>query len=293
MRGPDTVHSGVGTIQLQVSLKATEQMPANGSLGAEIRDVEVSQVAFMDTPDLALLRGGVVIRATRTQDMPAVLAVTLLWADPAGLPSTLRQLPGFTADVDVRRVGFACSCTLAVPVTDRRLDDLLVRRTSVRGILSGDQRRIVSLHVTARVPTDDLVVLGPLYVLTHRLSPPGLPHGLAVQQWFLPDGTHRLHLAAPAKRKKVVGTAERTAAYLRGLGVDPDPARETTSRSALVALATTGLGRGPRSGLRSRPGQPKDTPSARPFDTGSGSLAIRNEVTGPSSAARIGTDGAT
>jgi hypothetical protein len=240
--------AAVGTVGLHVNLLDSERRPVEGTLGLDNLEPEVSQVAFVDTPDLALLRGGVVIRARRTQDRAAGVAVTLLWADPAGLPPALRGLPGFTVEVDARPVGFACSCTVEVPVADRCIDDLLAGRVQVHQVLSTDQRWMLSTY-DSDVRTG-LTVFGPLYVLTHRLAPPGLRRGAAVERWYLPDDSRHLRLATQCTPGSLVRTTDLAGAHLRGLGVEPDPTKETATRAALVALAAASNARR----LSDRPG---------------------------------------
>ena len=80
-------------------------------------------------------------------------------------------------------------------------------------------------------------MFGPLYVLTHRLSPPGPPGGIAIQRWYLADGTHHLRLLVHCSPAELHHTTDPTRAFLRTRGIEPDPTRQTVVRSALVALA--------------------------------------------------------
>ena len=229
--------SDVRTVELQLSLPVRDRRPASDALGLDALEPEISEIAFVDTPDLSLLRGGVVVRARRTQDRPADLTVTLLWADPASLPPELRRLPGFRVDIDLRPRGYACSCSLEVPVSDRTMEALLSGDLPAYQVLTAHQRRLVSAHAPVDVATYGLAVLGPTHVLTHRLAAPGLKRGLVAERWFLPGGSRCLHLSARCKPAKVLRTATRVEAHLTARGVVPTPAPETTTRSALAALA--------------------------------------------------------
>ena len=232
--------SDLRTGERPLSLPADGRRPLADILGLDMHDAEISQVGFVDTPDLQLLRQGVVVRARRTQDRPADLTVTLLWADPAALPPAIRQLPGFRVDVDTRPTGFACSCSLEAPVSDRTMEDALEGRLSPWHLLTAHQRRLVSLHApdaADRTATDVPWLLGPIHVLSHRLAPDGLRRGLLAERWFLPDETRLVHLSSRCKPAKVLRTAGRLDAYLAANGVPPAPTSETTTRAALDALA--------------------------------------------------------
>jgi hypothetical protein len=229
--------SDVDRVELQVSLLDDDRRPAAAALGLDSLEAEVSEVAFLDTAQLSLLRAGIVLRTRRTQDQPASLQVTLLWCDPPSLSADLRRLPGFRVDLDARPTGFACSCSLETPVSDRTVAAVLAGDLPPYQVLTAHQRRLVSVHTPVDVATHRLAVLGPIHVLSHRLSPPGFRRGLVAEQWFLPGGTRRLHLAVPCRPAKVLKTLARVQAFLDQPRVRPTPANETTTRSALAALS--------------------------------------------------------
>jgi hypothetical protein len=74
-------------------------------------DAVLRQVIFLDTPDLALNKAGVVVRARRSQGGPDDTVIKLRPVVPADLPPELRELPDFGVEVDAMPGGFVCSAS--------------------------------------------------------------------------------------------------------------------------------------------------------------------------------------
>ena len=58
---------GSDTVELKLTVPAAQQRDAIRALGLDALDAQIRQVIFFDTPDLALDRAGVVVRARRIQ----------------------------------------------------------------------------------------------------------------------------------------------------------------------------------------------------------------------------------
>ena len=54
---------GSDTVELKLTVPAAQQRDAIRALGLDALDAQIRQVIFFDTPDLALDRAGVVVRA--------------------------------------------------------------------------------------------------------------------------------------------------------------------------------------------------------------------------------------
>ena len=58
---------GSDTVELKLTIPASQQRAAIRALGLDPLDAQIRQVVFFDTPDLELDRAGVVVRARRIQ----------------------------------------------------------------------------------------------------------------------------------------------------------------------------------------------------------------------------------
>ena len=120
------------------------------SLGLDPLDAQIRQVFFFDTPDLALSKQGVVVRARRVQKRRDDSVIKLRPVVPAELPKASGNRPRSPVEVDALPGGFVCSGTMKTMLGD---DDV---RESVRGkrpiakLFSKEQRRLYAEHDRSR-----------------------------------------------------------------------------------------------------------------------------------------------
>src|SRR5688500_20309208 len=91
---------GSDSVELKLTVPAAQQRAAIRSLGLDPLDAQVRQVVFFDTPDLALDRAGVVVRARRIQGRPGDSVIKLRPLDPDTVGDRVRRLDGFGSEVD-------------------------------------------------------------------------------------------------------------------------------------------------------------------------------------------------
>ena len=73
---------GSDTVELKLTVPASQQRDAIRALELDPLDVQVRQVVFFDTPDLALDQAGVVVRARRIQGRSGDSVIKLRPLDP-------------------------------------------------------------------------------------------------------------------------------------------------------------------------------------------------------------------
>ena len=97
------------SVELKLGVDASHQRSAVEALGLYPLEAQVRLVHFFDTPDLALERAGVVVRARCVQGKGDDTVVKLRPVRPPDLSKRLRRHPGFVAEVDAMTTGFVCS----------------------------------------------------------------------------------------------------------------------------------------------------------------------------------------
>src|SRR6186997_3027981 len=111
-----TLLEGADSVELKATVPVTDRQRGAASLGVDPLDGQIRQVYFFDTPDLALNKNGLVLRARRVQRKGDDSVVKLRPVVPAELSDELRDSPNFGVEVDAMPGGFVCSgsmkCTL-------------------------------------------------------------------------------------------------------------------------------------------------------------------------------------
>ena len=224
---------GADSVELKLTVPEPHQRAATSALELDPLEAQIRQVFFFDTPDLALDAHGVVARARRIQGKGGDSIVKLRPVVPSELPGDLRLSKAFRVEVDALPGGFVCSATLKG--TPDPADVLRAARGALPlgKLFSKEQRRLFSAHAPEGVGLDDLVVLGPIFVLKLRFVPPELGRKAVAEIWIYPDGSRILELSTRCETGEAFQVAAEMRAFLAGRGVDLSGEQETKTRKAL------------------------------------------------------------
>jgi hypothetical protein len=225
--------AGSDSVELKVTVPDSAHRSTLTALDIDPLDAQIRVVTFFDTPDLALNKAGVVVRARRIQGKGDDSVIKLRPVVPSDLPAELRRSESFNVEVDALPGGFVCSATMkgALRPTD-------VRRANrgdipIRKLFSKEQRAFYAEHAPEGVALDDLSILGPIFVLKFRFEPEDLGRRLVTEAWFYPDGSRILELSTRAGTNEVFQVAAEARAFLAGRGIEFSGEQQTKTRKAL------------------------------------------------------------
>ncbi len=225
------------SVELKLTIPESEQLSVIRALRMDALDAQIRQVFFFDTPDLALDRHGVVVRARRMQRKGGDAIVKLRPVEPAELPTALRASQRFTVEVDAVPGGFVCSGTMKRAVDSADVLLVAAGERPLTSLLSKRQRALAAERAPAGLALDDLRVLGPILVLKLRFEPEELGRRLVAELWLYPDGSRVLELSTKCEPGEAFQVAAELRAYLAAQGVDTSGDQETKTKKALQFFA--------------------------------------------------------
>ena len=228
--------AGADSVELKLTVPDRDHHSATTALGIDPLDADLCQVTFFDTPDLALNRGGVVVRARRTRAGDDVV-VKLRPVVPSELSAQLRELSGFGVEVDAMPGGFVCSARLKRKLRAGKVKQTLDGERTLGSLLSKAQRAFLEQHAPAGTEPDGLAVLGPITLLKLKFVPPGLGRRLVAELWGYPDGSRVLELSTKCEPGEAFEVADTTRVYLEGRGIDLEGDQATKTKTALGFFA--------------------------------------------------------
>lgn len=228
---------GADSVELKLTVPISDRGRAAKGLGVDPLDGQLRQIYFFDTPDLALNRRGLVVRARRVQRRGDDSVVKLRPVVPDALPPELRASPFFGVEVDAMPGGYVCSGSMKR--TGGRID---VRGTvaadgPIRRLFSKEQRRLYRAYAPDGVGLDDLSVLGPIFVLKLKSAPKDFGRKLVAEIWLYPDNSMILELSTKCAPSEAFEVAAEARAFLAGHGIDLSGEQETKTRKALTHFA--------------------------------------------------------
>ncbi|HWK28632.1 MAG TPA: hypothetical protein VNS09_18850 [Solirubrobacter sp.] len=221
------------SVELKVTIAEERHRSAIDALELDPLAAQIRQVYFFDTPDLALSRHGVVVRARRVQKRRDDSVVKLRPIQPAELPKRLRGSAAFTVEVDALPGGFVCSGTMKAMLGEDDVRDAVAGRQALHRLFSKEQRALFADHAPDGVSLDDLAVLGPVFVLKLKQLPKGFDRRLVSELWLYPDGSRILELSTKCPPDDAFQVAAEARGFLANRGLDLGGEQETKTRKAL------------------------------------------------------------
>jgi hypothetical protein len=221
------------SVELKVTIPDSAHRPSVRALGIDPLDAQIRQVFFFDTPDLALDRAGVVIRARRIQGKGDDSVVKLRPVVPSDLPAETRRSASFNVEVDVMPGGYVCSASMTGRPAPGDVKRAIAGEGPIRRLFSKEQRAFYALHAPEGLNLESLSVLGPIFVLKDAWVPEGYRRRLVAEMWLYPDGERILELSTKCLPAEALEVGWQTRAFLARRGIDLTGHQQTKTRTAL------------------------------------------------------------
>jgi hypothetical protein len=194
-------------------------------------------VVFFDTPDLALDKAGVVVRARRIQGRVGDSVIKLRPLDPDQVSKDVRRLSGFGVEVDAIPGGFVCSGRLKCDADSDATRQVMLGGRPLRKLYTKQQRALYRAHAPDGIELDDLAVLGPIFVLKLKWQPRGFARKMVAEMWLYPDGARIFELSTKCLPSEPFQVAAEARVYLSEHEIDLSGEQQTKTRTALEFFA--------------------------------------------------------
>jgi hypothetical protein len=224
---------GADSVELKLTVPESDHRSAATALGIDPLDAHIRMVYFLDTPELALLECGVVVRARRVQGRHDDSVVKLRPVIPADLPAALRKSPAFNIEVDALPGAYVCSGSMKGRPGPGLVAQAAAGVEPIRRLFDKEQRGFYEAHAPEGIELDDLTLLGPFIVLKLKYTPEAFGRRLVAELWLYPDGSRILELSTKCKPSDAFRAAAESRAFLSQHGVDLTGEQETKTRRAL------------------------------------------------------------
>jgi hypothetical protein len=225
------------SVELKLTVPESDHRSAATALGMDPLDAHIRMVYFLDTPELALLERGVVVRARRVQGRNDDSVVKLRPVIPGVLPAALRKSPDFNVEVDALPGAFVCSASMKGRPEAGLVARVAAGKAPIRKLFSKDQRAFYKAHAPEGLDIDELTLLGPFLVLKLKYTPEAFGRRLVAELWLYPDSSRILELSTKCEPRDALLAAAESRAFLSRYGVDLTGDQETKTRRALQSAA--------------------------------------------------------
>jgi hypothetical protein len=224
---------GADSAELKLTVPDSARRSTVAALGMDPLDAQIRQVYFFDTPDLALNRHGVVVRARRVQQKADDSVVKLRPVVPGELPSGLRESKNLVVEVDAMPGGYVCSASVKGTPGVGGVKAVAAGDRAIRKLFSKEQRAFYAAHAPEGLGLDDLAIMGPINLMKLKFAPGDYGRRLVAELWLYPDGSRILELSTKCAPSEAFQAAVETRAFLERQGVDLTGEQQTKTKTAL------------------------------------------------------------
>jgi hypothetical protein len=224
---------GSDSVELKLTVPDEHHRSTITGLGMDPLQAQIRQVFFFDTPDLALNKQGVVVRARRVQGRGDDTVVKLRPIVPDELADEFRRAPGMVVEVDAMPGGWVCSASFKGSLGTTDVTRVASGERPIRKLFSKGQRAFYEAHVTEDIALDDLSILGPIFVLKLNFRPEGYDRKMVAEAWLYPDGSRILELSTKCPPPDMLNVAVQSRLFLSERGLDLSGEQHTKTRTAL------------------------------------------------------------
>ena len=221
------------SIELKLTVADSAIRSTADALGMDPLEAEIRQVVFFDTPDLALSKAGVVVRARRMQGGGGDTVIKLRPVNPATLSSEVRQSASVKVEVDAMPKGFVCSASMKGKTKADDVRAVILGKMKIRDLFTKEQRDFYNANAPDGLKLSALSVLGPINLMKLEFQPDGLKRNFVAELWMYPDGSRILELSTKASAEDAFHVAARTLAFLKKKGLDVTAEQQPKTNRAL------------------------------------------------------------
>ena len=231
--------SGADSTELKLTVPPSSHRDTIQGLPIDPVEAQPRQVYFFDTPDLALNKAGIVVRARRIAGGKGDTVIKLRPVVPNDLPQEYRTDASFNVEVDILPGGYVCSASFKGRSTGADIWAAVRGERPLRKLFSKPQREFFRRYAPEGSDIDALVPLGPTFVLKGRFdavtgdAPKQPARSFVVEMWLYPDGSRILELSTKCPPAETFNVAMEARAYLQTRGVELTGEQQTKTRTAL------------------------------------------------------------
>lgn len=239
---PAAAFVGMDAVEIKVTVRPDQELRAEREMQVNEDTAVVRVIYFYDTPNLELFEAGIALRARLVKGDDDDSTVKFRPVEQGAISPEWRDLDGFKLEADCVGDRTVCSASLSCLQRRDEIDEVAEGKRPIGKLFSADQERFLSQFSKQPVDFTKLSVMGPIRVLRWKLKQKEFDHELTVEEWRLPNGDDLVEVSIKVPPDEALDAQQAFNAHLVKLGLDPQGAQETKTRTALQYFAQVAKG---------------------------------------------------
>ena len=234
------------SVELKLTVPEYDQRSTAVALGMDPLEAQIRQVVFFDTPDLALDKAGVVVRARRSRARATTRWSSCARSSPPSCPTSSGGPASFGVEVDAMPGASCAPATMKGMAAPPRCARAPRRAAAAQALLEG-AARVLAAHAPEGIGLDDLSVLGPIFVLKLKVMPGSSTAGSSPRCGSTPtarasSSSHEVPRPTGVPGRRRAARLPRRARHRHGRrAADQDPEGARVLRRARSGAARAGM----------------------------------------------------
>ena len=225
--------SGVEQIEIKATIAEHQIDAALAHYRLTVDNDEERYIYFFDTPDLGLLKDGIIARARRIVGDTHDSTVKFRPVVPAEIPAKWCKHRGFKIEADASEKGVVKSASFTMPVEKGLIKKVAAGDKSVAKLFGKEQERFLADMAGREIDYGTLSVLGPLTAHRWKFLDPGCPWEISAELWKREDGERLMEVSIKTPIIQAAAALGGFRAFLEEVGAQHDTDEQSKTRWAL------------------------------------------------------------
>src|SRR5206468_9839915 len=141
--------------------------------------------------------------------------------------------PSFKVEIDAMPGGYVCSASYKGACSAAEISEVVQGEARLPTLFSKKQREFYKDHAPAQLSLDELVPLGPTFLLRVKHLAKSFDRPITIELWLYPDGSRLLEISTKGEPKEAFHVAAQFRAFLATCGIDVEQHVGTKTSAAL------------------------------------------------------------
>jgi hypothetical protein len=231
--------AGAEAIEIKATIPSKQVAGALAHYKLTRNNDEQRFIYFFDTPQLELLKAGIVLRARRVVGDEHDSTVKFRPVDPDKVGKRWRKYRDFKIEADASEKGVVKSASFTMPVAKGLIKRVVSGDKGIASLFTEEQEAFLAdLSGGRRMDFTKLVVLGPLEAQRWDFQDPACPWPITGELWRRGDGATLMEVSVKAPAVQAAAVMAGFMAFLAEVGAERDVAQQAKTRWALDYYAS-------------------------------------------------------
>jgi hypothetical protein len=230
--------AGAEGIEIKATVPRAQIQAAMARYGLVIDPGESRYIYFFDTPDLDLMKAGIIARARRVVGGEHDSTIKFRPVEPVRISTQWRKYPGFKIEADASEKGVVTSGSFSMPVKKGRIKRIAAGELPIAELFTEEQRAFLREMAKHEIDFSRVTILGPLSAHRWTFEDPACPWPLTVELWEREDGEMLMELSIKTPVQQAAAAIGGFMAFLAEVGAERDVDQQAKTRWAMSHYAT-------------------------------------------------------